>query len=169
MKQIPDTARRHHVNRASPIRRPPLPRAQPIRNFAGVFGAPAKASRARAPERDGAGGTDKRRATKTRTEKASAGRGARKSPMGAPAATVARGVNAGYRVIEEYLRQGQDFARSLWAGGGTGRASGPGAAEACSASRQSCQPRRKPTDGTHRSSRSAGDPRGPSQPAHARS
>jgi hypothetical protein len=131
MKQIPDTARRHHVNRASPIRRPALPRAQPIRNFAGVFGAAprsAHASKAGAEKPR----SEKPRSDSSRADKGPTGQGKRKKPMSAPAATVARGVNAGYRVIEEYLRQGQEFARSLWpaSGGGARAAHNGGTAEA---------------------------------------
>ncbi len=45
-------------------------------------------------------------------------------PFGAPPGRgVAQGVAAGYRVIEEYLRQGQSVARSMWGGGsGNGNA-----------------------------------------------
>jgi hypothetical protein len=74
---------------SDPIRpkMPRLRRTGPIRNWGGLFGAPRDAST-----------TD----------------GATPSPPGPtpPATAVARGVDLGYRVIEEYMRQGEAFARA---------------------------------------------------------
>jgi hypothetical protein len=114
------------MSRTNPVRRPVLPRSQPIRHFAGVFGArPASSG---PPDQNGTRGRATRADKADRAGKngaaPSAKNGAPKKSGAAPGAAVARGVNAGYRVIEEYLRQGQDFARSLWpnsesGGGGT--------------------------------------------------
>jgi hypothetical protein len=83
------------------VRRPALERTEPIRSFWTLFGAAAAA----AP-----GGP--------------AGREAPGEPRDGP---VKRGVELGYRVIEEYLRQGRSFAQTL-GGTGAGRAAfGPAA------------------------------------------
>lgn len=101
------------MSRINPVRRPTLPRSQPIRHFAGVFGGRPAPSDKTATTATRAGTTRKN--------------GAAKKPGSDPRAGVASGVSAGYKVIEEYLRQGQDFARSLWpgsdaVGGGTAEA-----------------------------------------------
>jgi hypothetical protein len=69
------------------IKRPEPERTQPIRNMSTVFGAPARSTP------PGAG---------------------RDSPRAAAADPVSRGVEAGYRVIDEYMRQGQSVARTMW-------------------------------------------------------
>jgi hypothetical protein len=66
--------------------RPDLDRHGPVRGFDGVFGRRPDAARPDAVHANGAGP--------------------------ASANTVAQGVEAGYRVIEDYIRQGQAFARS---------------------------------------------------------
>jgi hypothetical protein len=77
---------------SSRIKRPQLARSHPRRAFSGIFGAPG------VPSRSSANGVAQK---------------SKQSPVVATEA-VARGVNAGYSVIEEYVRQGQDLARSLW-------------------------------------------------------
>ncbi len=69
-------------------KRPELGRSEPIRHFSGVFGSP--------PNRGSAN--------------ESPVSGAPVLPMDA----VARGVSMGYRVIEQYMRQGQSFAQAGW-------------------------------------------------------
>ncbi len=69
-------------------KKPELERREPIRNFSGVFGSPQN--------RGASGGAP--------------GIGAPPSPADA----VFRGVDMGYRVIEQYMRQGQAFARAGW-------------------------------------------------------
>jgi hypothetical protein len=80
-------------DRQARARRPNLPRSEPERSFAGVFspGEPKSAPSATAPT----GGP----------------RPAKGRPPG-----VSEGVTAGYQVIEDYIRQGQDFARKFWSG-----------------------------------------------------
>lgn len=66
---------------------PRLKRTGPVRNWDGLFGSPREAT-----------GADDRPAS---------------APgPGGPASAVPRGVDMGYRVIEEYMRQGEAFARS---------------------------------------------------------
>jgi hypothetical protein len=80
-------------------KRPELDRQQPIRSFDGILGAGKAAGSNEAP-----------------------------SPSDAKAGPdgVARGVDAGYRVIEEYMRQGEAFARTLWSPAvGNGAAADP--------------------------------------------
>src|SRR5271165_2433794 len=68
------------------IKRPEPERTHPVRNWSTVFGPPG-----------------------------------RTTPPGvhgsrpAPTDPVSRGVEAGYRVVDEYLRQGQNVARTMWA------------------------------------------------------
>jgi hypothetical protein len=103
-----------HATRPMPdnhprVRRPDLPRSQPRRAFSGILG-----TREDSKPNDFTAGHAKPAASKPTAETAATG--------------VARGVNAGYRVIEDYLRQGQEFARALWpgtAGGGGGTPSEP--------------------------------------------
>ena len=83
------------------IKRPEPERTQPVRNWSTVFGAPSRTTPPGVP-----------------------------SSTRAPTDPVARGVEAGYRVVDEYLRQGQSVARTMWApfmaGGNTGPfAAGP--------------------------------------------
>jgi hypothetical protein len=85
------------------VKRPPLKRARPIRSFGGLFGAPDSHDRAS-------------------PHLAAEGQNGSSTPS---SESVGRGVNAGYRVIEEYIRQGQEVARSLWPGARVG--STPGA------------------------------------------
>jgi hypothetical protein len=92
------TAKSRGARDRTRIKRPLLPRSQPHREFRGIFGAADAADRM---STDGAAGKPTGLSTP-------------------PAEGVARGVNAGYRVIEEYLRQGQDLARSLWPGPSSG-------------------------------------------------
>lgn len=137
-ERVPRGAGKSQGTPAAPVRRPVLARTQPIRSFSGVFGARAAAAQTKAPP----GGTDGKtgdgggkRAQRSTTAGTTGGRvrtrgaGATAAPQQGPADAVARGVNAGYRVIEEYLRQGQDFARSLWPGAGGGPGNGDGAAD----------------------------------------
>lgn len=117
-KTVAPAANRRHTERASPISRPPLPRSHPIRNFAGILGAhpdPGRAARPTAPRAAGAERDSKPKGRGATKPAGKAGRDPAEVKRD-PGAAVARGVNAGYRVIEEYLRQGQDFARSLWPG-----------------------------------------------------
>ncbi|APR81142.1 Hypothetical protein A7982_06489 [Minicystis rosea] len=73
------------------IKRPEPERTQPIRNWAGAFGTPGAA------------------------ETPPPGVPFRGPPFqGSPQDPVSRGVEAGYRVIDEYLRQGQAVARAVW-------------------------------------------------------
>ena len=73
------------------IKRPEPERTQPIRNWAGAFGPPGEGS----PPPPGVP--------------------FRGPPFaGPPRDPVSRGVEAGYRVIDEYLRQGQSVARAMW-------------------------------------------------------
>ena len=74
------------MSSATRKRRPDLDRHEPVRRFDGVFGRRPDAVRPDPVHTNGAG------------------------PVGAN--TVAQGVDAGYRVIEDYIRQGQAFARS---------------------------------------------------------
>jgi len=67
--------------------RPPLDRYEPIRTFGGVFGPPIAGAPSTASQATG------------------------EAPSGD---AVSRGVDLGYRVIEEYMRQGQAFAKSVW-------------------------------------------------------
>lgn len=103
------------MRRTNPVRRPVLPRSQPIRDFAGVFGG-----RATPADDTSATAAGKNPAPKNGTAKNGSVKNGSKKPGGDPGATVARGVSAGYRVIEQYLQQGQDFARSLWPGSDSG-------------------------------------------------
>jgi hypothetical protein len=77
------------------IKRPHLPRSEPERSFSGLFSdGQAKRRAAGKPAagapRDGAAPDDDR------------------SPG------ISEGVTTGYEVIEDYIRQGQEFARELW-------------------------------------------------------
>jgi hypothetical protein len=71
------------------VRRPEPERTQPIRSWTTLFGAgaPPPARPASAPPA---------------------------SPAPAPTDPVSRGVEAGYRVIDDYVRQGQSAARLVW-------------------------------------------------------
>jgi hypothetical protein len=70
--------------------RPKLERSEPIRRFTGVFGPPTN------------GRTDSGDPTSARPP--------------SPADPVSAGVDLGYRVIDEYMRQGQEFAKRFWPG-----------------------------------------------------
>lgn len=70
-------------------KRPELDRSEPIRGVGGLFGPPRQA--------DGQTGAE-----------TTNGKGVSSSDG------VSRGVDIGYRVIEEYMRQGQSFARTVW-------------------------------------------------------
>jgi hypothetical protein len=70
------------------IKRPEPERTHPVRNWSTVFGAPS-------------------RTTPPGVHAAADGRAAANDP-------VSRGVEAGYRVVDEYLRQGQNVARAMW-------------------------------------------------------
>jgi len=85
-------------------KRPMAERTEPRRDMSALFGSPADAPGA--PDRGAADGR-------------------------APDPHVASGVGAGYRVIDEYLRQGQEAARAAWMGGlpGLGGVGGRGEAE----------------------------------------
>lgn len=81
--------------RASRIKRPELPRTEPVRSWGGIFGAPTNGAPARAtPEPP--------------------------PPAGAP--SVQRGVELGYRVIDEYIKQGAAVAKAF---GGPRRGAAP--------------------------------------------
>lgn len=69
--------------------RPPLERDKPLRNFSGLFG--------------GAGGAPGRRASPDDAAHADPG----------PTEAVSSAVNLGYRVIDAYLRQGQEAAKAF--------------------------------------------------------
>jgi hypothetical protein len=56
---------------------------------------------------------------------ASAGTAPPAAPNGAPADPIARGVSLGYQVIEDYMRQGEEFARTVYGGGGGNAGGGP--------------------------------------------
>jgi hypothetical protein len=70
------------------IKRPEPERTHPVRNWSTVFGAP-------------------NRTTPPGVHASSDGRPVPNDP-------VSRGVEAGYRVVDEYLRQGQNVARAMW-------------------------------------------------------
>jgi hypothetical protein len=70
------------------IKRPEPERTHPVRNWSTVFGAP-------------------NRTTPPGVRASSDGRPVPNDP-------VSRGVEAGYRVVDEYLRQGQNVARAMW-------------------------------------------------------
>ncbi len=74
-------------------RRPKLPRSEPHRSFAGVF-SPASPPNGSGAGRGKPGGSPRP--------------SARKTPG------VSGGVAVGYQVIEDYIRQGQQFARKFW-------------------------------------------------------
>lgn len=83
------------------IKRPEPERTAPIRNWSALFG--------------GVG------------ERAGAGPGA---PQGAAGGSIPQSVAMGYRLIEDYIRRGQEAARSMWPPSGPGPdqgAQGPGA------------------------------------------
>jgi hypothetical protein len=75
-------------------KRPKLERDQPVRNFSSLF-------------------------TTTATSAAASSNGAGKT--GAPSDAVAGAVNLGYRVIDAYMRQGQEAAQSFTGGGAPGQ------------------------------------------------
>src|ERR1700691_5129885 len=79
--------------------KPALDRYEPNRMFAGVFG----------PSVNGIG---------------SAG-GQAPARQASPGDPVSRGVDVGYRVIDEYMRQGQAFAKTIWPAGASGAAGPP--------------------------------------------
>ena len=85
-----------------PFRRPDSVRTQPIRNWSGLFGGAV----------GGPGGSPPAAATVRgfMDAAASAATGAA-LPLGD---AVARGVDLGYRVIDDYVRRGQQAARSTW-------------------------------------------------------
>lgn len=83
------------------FRRPELPRTQPLRNWAGLFGGAASVPGAGPAVAAARGFMD---------AAASAATGAA-LPLGD---AVARGVDMGYRVIDDYVRRGQQAARSAW-------------------------------------------------------
>jgi len=88
------------------VRRPELPRTEPERAFTGVFsGGPDAGRGAEAGRANGAG-----RGAPRPDPREGAGR----------APGVADGVTAGYQVIEDYIRQGQEFARKFWSAAPTG-------------------------------------------------
>jgi hypothetical protein len=68
----------------SRTKRPELEREEPIRHWSSLFGPRAPGDK---------GGAD---------------------AAGAATEPVSRGVETGYRVIDEYIREGQDFARRVW-------------------------------------------------------
>src|SRR5262245_38586356 len=73
------------------VKRPPLERAQPIRNWSTLFNGPVA---------DG-GSSDEESATMPGTDRASL------------SDVVSRSVDLGYRVVDEYIRQGQKAAQRL--------------------------------------------------------
>jgi hypothetical protein len=79
-------------------KRPDLERSQPVRSFRGVFGPPSTPQTPAA-----AGGVD---------TAAAAPNGSEPRQPGVPL-----GVDLGYRVIEEYMQQGQAFARAVFPSG----------------------------------------------------
>src|SRR5580698_1864216 len=81
-------------------KKPDLDRREPIRAFGGVFGP---------------SGED--RAARESSTKESSGKGAAQSSGTDP---VSRGVDLGYRVIDQYMRQGQAFAQAGWPLGSKG-------------------------------------------------
>lgn len=87
-------------DRQARARRPDLPRTEPERSFAGVF-SPGEPKNGPAP---------------------GAPVGTPRSAKGRPPG-VSDGVSAGYQVIEDYIRQGQEFARKFWSATPTGATS----------------------------------------------
>lgn len=83
------------------FKRPEPERTGPVRNWSTVFGpVPLSPPTPHAAPYPGVGGGPP---------------GAASAPRGAaPVDPVSRGVEAGYRVIDEYLRQGQAAARAVW-------------------------------------------------------
>jgi hypothetical protein len=79
------------------FKRPELPRREPIRSWSGVFGSAQPAP-----------SSSNGHAAKPATE------------------SVSRGVDVGYRVLDEYLRQGQTFARTIAGARPTGSSQNPG-------------------------------------------
>jgi len=93
------------------IKRPEPERTRPDRSWGTHLGAGPAAAR------DGA----------TRTPPPSGAASARPADPADPDNPIAGGVRAGYRVIDDYIRQGQNAARVMWApvmGGSTGFGSG---------------------------------------------
>lgn len=75
--------------KSSRASKPELERYEPIRSFNGIFG----------PRPPANGGRQERSAN--------------------PSTPITEGVNMGYRVIEEYMRQGQSFAKTMWPAAGS--------------------------------------------------
>jgi hypothetical protein len=92
--------------------RPNLARSQPVRLFGGIFGVPPAATNGSPPVV--ATNVSRAAAAMRGSSRQAADRGKETRPTNDD--SVGRGVNAGYRVIEEYLRQGQELARSVWPG-----------------------------------------------------
>lgn len=110
-------------------KRPPLDRSDPIRSWSGVFGArprasdPAASHGAHTPQSSGSAWTPWTRWTHwTPGTPGAAGPSIGAANGGQARDPITGGVEAGYRVIEQYLRQGQAFARSFDRSGPNGDA-----------------------------------------------
>jgi hypothetical protein len=88
------------------IKKPEPERTQPIRNWTTLFGPSAPTS-----------------------PPSSAGPAEQQTRATDPSDPISRGVGAGYRVIEEYMRQGQNAARVMWAPFGPAAGNSPSADE----------------------------------------
>lgn len=89
-------------------KRPELERSEPIRNWSGMFGVrPRNGHRLERAEEPG-------------VAQSGAVAAAEPAAAAAPSDPVAQGVDLGYRVIEQYLQQGQTFARAVAPGRGPG-------------------------------------------------
>ena len=89
-------------------KRPELERSEPIRNWSGMFGV-------RPPN-----GHEPQSVEEPREASSDPSRRAQPSGPAVPNDPVSRGVDLGYRVIEQYLQQGQAFARAVAPGRGNG-------------------------------------------------
>jgi hypothetical protein len=108
---------------AERVKRPPLPRSEPIRSWSTLFGAPSEASEAGVgplgipglPSMPGIGGIP--------------GIPGMNAAAGLGPEAVRRGVEMGYRVVDEYMRQGASVANAFSNPGRPRSAtgSGPGA------------------------------------------
>lgn len=96
------------------VKRPEIPRAEPRRSVAGAFGDTKSEAEPAAAAKNGA-----HAANGASTNGAHAANGASTNGAGGPGWAEARdasyeAINNGYRVIDEYMRQGQRLAEEFW-------------------------------------------------------
>jgi hypothetical protein len=100
------------------IRRPQIERTEPLRSWQGVFGPPSSGTRCATGTADGGDAADPVGAADVGATAGTAdGVGASRAPNVEQA--VSRSVEIGYQVIDHYLRQGQEVARSVTEGRAT--------------------------------------------------